>query len=38
MESHSIRAFASFLENGANEPHFKISDYKLNNINWAKRK
>lgn len=38
IESHSIRAFASFLENGAHEPYFKISEYKLKNRNWAKRK
>ena len=38
IEAHSIRAFASFLDNGANEPYLKISDYKLNNINWAKHK
>lgn len=38
IESHSIRAFASFLENGANEPYFKISDYKLKNKSWARRK
>lgn len=38
IEAHSIRAFASFLENGANEPCLKISNYKLNNRIWAKHK
>lgn len=38
IESHAIRAFASFLENGANEPFLKISEFKLKNKAWAKRK
>ena len=38
IEHHSIRAFASFLENRANEPFHKISSYTLVNKAWSKRR
>ncbi|HYE09277.1 MAG TPA: hypothetical protein VEF53_03765 [Patescibacteria group bacterium] len=37
IEEHSIRAFASFFENGANIPFIPVSNYILKNKNWARR-
>lgn len=38
IEAHSIRAFASFLENAGGESPLKISEYKLNNNASTRRK
>jgi len=39
IEFQSIRAFASFFENNGGDPdYFSVSDYKLVNKNWPKRK
>nr|WP_307989230.1 hypothetical protein [uncultured Niameybacter sp.] len=38
IEEHVIRAFASIMKNGGNQNYFPITEYKLKNKRWQKRK